>query len=80
MKCHQYSTLGHYFNIMMPVKKSDFDKKQVIESFSNEECDKNSKKFCNNIGAKKCVIGVNDRPLCEVGEPHQYQQNMLNKM
>jgi len=75
MKCHQYSTLGHYFNIMMPVKKSDFDK-QVSESFSRE-CDKESNNFCNNIGAKKCVIGVNDKPVCEVGKPHEYQKNIL---
>ena len=75
MKCHQYSTLGHYFNIMMPVKKSDFDK-QVTESFSRK-CDKESINFCNNIGAKRCVIGVNDKPLCEVGKPHEYHKNML---
>jgi len=79
MKCHQYSTLGHYFNIMMPVKKSDFDKQPVIESFSRK-CDKGENNYCNNIGAKKCVIGVNDNAICEVGETHQYQKNMIYKM
>lgn len=74
MRCNQYSTLGHYFNIMMPVKKSDFDK-QVIESFTID-CDKSQQKFCDKIG-KKCVIGVNNRGLCEIGAPHEYQKNMM---
>ncbi len=74
MRCREYSTLGNYYNIMMPVKKSDFDKK-VIESFK-EPCDKTQNKICNQIGAKKCVIGVNDRAICEVGSTHEYQKNM----
>jgi hypothetical protein len=78
MRCCQYSTLGHYFNIMMPTKKSDFNK-QVAESFK-PECDKNQKRECSDIGAKKCVIGVNDRAICEVGPTHEYQKNILLKM
>jgi hypothetical protein len=79
MRCCQYSTLGHYFNIMMPTKKSDFNK-QVTESFNKPECDANQKRECSDIGAKKCVIGVNDRAICEVGPTHEYQKNILLKM
>jgi len=75
MRCQQYSTLGHYFNIMMPVKKSDFDK-QVTESFETK-CTNAQQKTCDNIGGKKCVIGVNDSAICEVGSTHEYQKNML---
>ena len=45
MRCNQYSTLGHYFNIMMPVKKSDFDKQ--VETFE-AKCDDEQKKTCKS--------------------------------
>lgn len=77
MRCNQYSTLGHYFNIMMPVKKSDFDKQ--VETFE-AKCDDEQKKTCNKMGGKKCVIGVNNGAICEVGSTHEYHGNMLNKM
>jgi hypothetical protein len=66
---------------MMPSKKSDFDKPEFTkESFNEKKCDSRQTDICNNIGAKKCVIGVNDRAICEVGAAHEYHTNMLKKM
>jgi len=76
MKCREYSTLGNYYNIMMPVKKSEFDKQVVVTESYEKKCDNTQQEMCDKI-AKKCVIGVNDRAVCEVGAPHEYQKNML---
>ena len=75
MKCTEYATLSKYNNIMMPTKKSDFDKKNSMESFT--KCNPEQIKTCDKIGGKKCVIDVNNEAVCEIGTTYNYQQNMI---
>ena len=81
MKCADYAKLGHYFNIMMPSKKSELNNfqplnnyKAVQENFS--ECNTEENKYCSNYG-KKCVINSNNEAICEVGSTNTYQKNIL---
>lgn len=81
MKCCDYAKLGHYFNIMMPSKKSELINFQPLNNYNAvkenfSECNEEEKKYCSSYG-KKCVINSNREAICEVGSTDKYQKNMV---
>ena len=86
MSCADYAKLGKYLNIMMPVKKEDFNKssyKDVVmyEGFTKPACNAEQKNYCNNTFKTiptRCVINENNEAICEVGTSNNYQNQIVN--
>jgi hypothetical protein len=67
-----YKKLKDYHEPLHPTEVSIY-KKKISEGFN--ECNSIEKEYCSNYG-KKCMVGVNNDALCNIGTSSTYQKNM----
>jgi hypothetical protein len=68
-----YKKLKDYHEPLHPTEVSIYKKKKVAEGF--DECNSAEKEYCSNY-SKKCMVGVNNDSLCNIGTSSTYQKNM----